>query len=138
MSFSSPLAPIVLVDDDPDALYYLHRQFDRLGICNPIVTFVDAEDALTFLDETLAAHRELPAVIFTDLKMPWVDGMELLARIRRNPAFDSIRLVMISTSDEARDMARAAAVGAERYIVKYPKTEVLAAALQADSLLSVA
>src|SRR5205823_11317652 len=141
MNSPACLPPVLVVDDDPDALYFIRRQFEKACIQNPLITVVDAEDAIKYLEGRLTrppfADSPLPCIIFTDLKMPGMDGHEFVRWIRRRPEFDDIKVVVLSTSDRPCDIARATAGGADRYIVKYPGVDVFSDIVTAASSILV-
>ncbi len=128
MSSSSPLPPIVLVDDNPEDLFVLRQRLLRGGVTNPLVTFEEAEDAEEYLQQImLAGETSAPVVIFLDVRMPKRGGFELLKWVRAQPALLATHVVMISTSPLQEDATRAAKLGAVQFLSKYPSPEVLAA-----------
>jgi len=122
--------PVVVIDDEPDDLFFLRRLFDKGGVKNPVVTFLDSEDSMSFLSATLVILRKVPqftpCVLFTDIKMPKLDGFELVKWIRRQREFDELTVVVMSSSDNPKDVALAQKLGADRYLLKYPSPETLA------------
>jgi len=122
--------PVILVDDSPDDLVFLRRRLDKAGVRNPVVTFVSSEDALAYLQaaaHTIKTHPDLaPCVMFTDVKMPRVNGFELLEFVRSHDELRDLKVVMISTSENPKDKALAAVLGATRYVVKFPTPAALA------------
>lgn len=122
--------PIMLVDDNADDLVYLRRQLDGAGVRNPMVAFVSSEDALAYLESmriTTRLHPELcPCVLFLDLKMPQLSGMELLKFVRSQPEFNGLMIVVLTSSVSPDDREMAAELGADRYLIKFPLPEVLA------------
>ena len=125
------LRPLLLVDDDADALFLSERALRKGGVENPIVTAVGAEPAIAYLRSTCLAagspKGRKPAVIFLDIKMPDLDGFHVLRWIRRHRAFLKTKVIMLSHSDEERDIERARRLGADDCVMKYPKPAVMAA-----------
>jgi len=85
---------------------------------------------MSFLSATLVILRKVPqftpCVLFTDIKMPKLDGFELVKWIRRHREFDELTVVVMSASDNPQDVALAQKLGADRYLLKYPSPETLA------------
>ncbi len=116
---------ILLVDDNPSdaelTLHVLGRHFaDRIG--NGIKVVQDGAEALDFLFCTGAyAERDLdnpPKMVLLDLKLPKVDGMEVLRRAKADPRTRVIPIVVFSSSWEDRDRQQARELGAHSYVVK--------------------
>ncbi len=123
-------APILLVDDDPDAIFLIRRTLEQANVAQPVIAFDDSEDALVFLrgfTQSPPTPGLLPCVMFLDIKMPKVHGFVLLKWVRRQPEFDRMYVVMLSGSDEPADQLRAEKLGADRYLVKYPRPDELGA-----------
>lgn len=134
MSEPQKLPPILLVDDDPNDLFFVRRRLDKAGAKNPIVTFTDGEQVLEFLRKACDGEptpEETPCVVFLDIKLPRIDGFEVLRWIRSQPRFESLPVIMLSGSAEQRDIERATKLRATRYLTKLPPVqtfqEVLAA-----------
>jgi CheY-like chemotaxis protein len=123
------LSPVLVVDDNPDDIFFLRRLLERAAVANPVITFMDSADALAFLralDEGPDAAVLRPAVLFLDLKMPKIHGFVLLKWLRRQPGFDSMKIAVLSGSDEPKDRLRAEKLGADEYLVKFPDAAVVA------------
>lgn len=72
-------------------------------------------------------ERFYPCVVFSDLNMPWLDGEELAKWIRRQPELARTKVIVVSSSENPDDVARALAAGANKFFVKYPAAGVLQA-----------
>jgi CheY-like chemotaxis protein len=116
------LAVILLVEDREDDVVLIRRSFYQGGITNPLQVVRNGEEAIAYLaGEGRYCNRTeypLPGLILLDLKMPRVDGFEVLRWIRRQPGFSSIRVVVLTSSDAIRDVNRAYALGANSFLVK--------------------
>jgi len=114
--------PVVLiVEDDRDEVDVALRALDRAGIDAPIAVARDGVEALEALgleDSSPADGAALPRVVFLDLKMPRVDGWEVLRRIRATPRTSDVPVVVLSTSDRPEDIERSYALGANSFLVK--------------------
>jgi len=103
---------VLVVDDDIVSRMVLMHLIDSCGAYD-IVEADDGEDAWKQLQQGL-----LPAICFCDLRMPRLSGMELLARIKRDPVLASMRFVLASSANDHATMAQASSLGAEGYLVK--------------------
>lgn len=113
---------ILLVEDNPnDAELALHA-FKRYKLSNNIHVVRDGEEALDFVFCTGAyAARDInnrPKVILLDLKLPKVDGLEVLKRIREDERTNNIPVVVLTSSHEDRDIAECYKLGVNSYITK--------------------
>ena len=125
-SMPEPLRPIVIVDDESDDAFFTQRQMRKAGILNPVHVFTGGEDALRYLERICKgpiSANELPCVVFLDVKMPRVSGHDVLAWARQQPALNEVKFVMLSSSDDPRDIARAQEMGADKYLIKHPPHE---------------
>jgi two-component system response regulator len=113
---------ILLVEDNPDDVTLTLRALKKNNIVNQVLVARDGQEALDFLfGEAEHAGRDLrdrPKVILLDLKMPKVDGHEVLERIRKDDRTRTIPVVVLTSSREERDLARSYALGVNSYIVK--------------------
>jgi CheY-like chemotaxis protein len=113
---------ILLVEDsDQDAELAL-RALRKNNISNKITRLRDGEEALDFLFgrgefEGRSIHN-IPRVVLLDLKMPKVDGLEVLKAIRENEITEKLPVVMLTSSKEERDLVHSYELGANSYIVK--------------------
>ena len=112
---------ILLVEDNPnDETLALHA-FKRQKIANKVYVVRDGAEALEYIFCAGAyAHRRIenPKLILLDLKLPLVDGIEVLRQIRSDPRTRSIPVVALTSSSEERDMAETYNLGVNSYIVK--------------------
>jgi CheY-like chemotaxis protein len=127
---STPPQPnvILIADDDADDLFLVRRLIAKAGIKNPLVSCPDGDEVLAFLRPAATASSKAikPLVVFLDIKMPKLNGFEVLRWIRKQAAFKLLPVVMLSGSDEPRDIKRAAELGATRYLIKHPTAEEFA------------
>jgi CheY-like chemotaxis protein len=115
---STDIRSILLVEDNPMDIDLTRRAFARRHLANPIEVAEDGEEAMRLIDDWEAGTREPPALILLDLKLPKVDGLDVLARIKAHPRFKVIAVVVLTTSAEDSDVHRAYELGANSYIVK--------------------
>jgi two-component system, response regulator len=110
---------VLLVDDNVDDVALMQRVFARAGVLAPdeVVVARDGVQALDFLFAT-GDGRPLPRVVFLDLKMPRVDGLEVLRRMRADDRTHLVPVVILTSSDEERDLLQSYRLGANSYIRK--------------------
>jgi two-component system, response regulator len=113
---------ILLVEDNPDDVALTIRAFNKNNIGNKVVVAKDGVEALDYLFGTgLHAGRnvqELPVVTLLDLKLPKIDGMEVLKRIRQNELTRLLPVVILTSSVEEQDKIDGYTLGANSYIRK--------------------
>jgi two-component system, response regulator len=109
---------ILLVEDNPDDVRLTLRAFQKNHIVNPVVVARDGVEALDYLFGPGADARDLPAVTLLDLKLPRVDGLEVLRRVRAEPRTRLLRVVVLTSSREEPDVLKSYALGANSYIRK--------------------
>lgn len=109
--------PILLVEDNPVDVDLTLRAFARRKLTNPIEIARDGQEALAWIPRW-EAGEVLPLVILLDLKLPRVDGLEVLRRLREQPVSKNLPVVVLTTSNEDRDVATAYRYHANSYIVK--------------------
>lgn len=115
------LKPILLVEDNPRDLDLSLRALARTNLANEVVVARDGEEAWNYLAREGAfadRPRGNPAVVLLDLKLPKVDGVEVLDRIRKHPDMEQLPVVMLTASREQTDVARSYALGVNAYVVK--------------------
>lgn len=113
---------ILLVEDNPDDEALAIRALKRHHIGNEIVVAHDGVEALDYLFGTgLYAGRDIsikPTVVLLDLKLPRVDGLEVLRRIRETEATKLLPVVILTTSNEEQDLLNSYSLGCNSYIRK--------------------
>jgi two-component system response regulator len=113
---------ILLVEDNPDDEALTLRALKKSKIANRVITVRDGEEALDYLFGT-EAHagrdvRNVPTVILLDLKLPKVDGLEVLRRIRANERTALTPVVILTSSKEEGDRLQGYKLGVNSYVVK--------------------
>lgn len=110
--------PILLVEDNPDDVAFTLRAFKKNNISNEIVVAVDGEQALAILlpEDTVPPFQ--PALVLLDVKLPKIDGLEVLRRLRADPRTQSLPVVVLTTSNEETDIVRSYRLGANSFVRK--------------------
>ena len=109
--------PILLVEDNPMDVDLTLRAFKRRHVSNPVHVARDGEEALAWIPRWEAGEIT-PAVILLDLKLPRVDGLEVLRQFKSHATLRTIPVVVLTTSAEHADVQTAYQLGANSYIVK--------------------
>ena len=121
-SFCTKEVEILLVEDNPFDADLTQRELRKYNLANNLVWLKDGEEALEFLfgDSTdpSAPLACAPKLILLDLKLPKVDGHEVLKRLKGDPRTMSLPVVVLTSSGEETDMARSYRLGVNSYIVK--------------------
>ncbi|MEI9898539.1 MAG: response regulator [Chthoniobacter sp.] len=125
---------ILLVEDNPDDLELTMQALERAKLTNRIEVARDGAEALEFIfcEGPHAARKieDTPRVILLDLKLPKVDGLEVLQRIKADPRTQMIPVVMLTSSKEQKDLVESYRLGVNSYIVKPVAFEGFVAAVQ--------
>jgi len=113
---------ILLVEDNPRDLELTLRALRKNHVANSIATVSDGEEALDFLfGRGKYAGRDVnnhPKVVFLDLKLPKVDGIEVLRQLKSDERTRKIPIVVVTSSDEERDRVESYNLGVNSYVVK--------------------
>src|SRR5260370_7444000 len=115
------LKPILLVEDDPSDLELTLVALDKSQLANEVIVARDGQEAIDYLrgeGNWSARNPGNPAVILLDLKLPKIDGLEVLETIRSSDTLKSIPVVMLTSSREEQDLVRSYALGGSAYVVK--------------------
>jgi CheY-like chemotaxis protein len=128
------IVEVLLVEDNPQDLELALRAFKKANLTNRIEVARDGAEALAFLFcEGPHAGRRIedgPKVVLLDLKLPKVDGMEVLRRMKSDPRTRSIPVVVLTSSKEQNDVVESYNLGVNSYIVKPVNFERFATAVQ--------
>ncbi|HTV61381.1 MAG TPA: response regulator [Verrucomicrobiae bacterium] len=117
----APLKRILLAEDNERDIELTLAALDEHNLANEVVTARDGAEALDYLYARgkFAGHANgLPVVVLLDLKMPRVDGLEVLRQMRNDPALKHVPVVMVTSSREEQDLVSSYQLGANAYVVK--------------------
>ncbi|GJE03078.1 response regulator [Methylobacterium isbiliense] len=115
------LKPILLVEDNPNDIELTLAALEQSQLANEIVICRDGAEALDYLFRRGSYDRSDvldPAVVLLDLKLPKVDGLEVLAAAKRDPRTRAIPVVMLTSSREETDLVRSYELGVNAFVVK--------------------
>ena len=122
MSLTPEPEVILVAEDNDDDVVLLLRSFRRGSLINPVFVVRNGIEAIEYLrGEGRFSNREeypLPALMLLDLRMPMMDGFEVLYWVRQHPTLRTLRIVMLTTSEDMRDINRAYQLGANAFLVK--------------------
>ncbi|WP_407530521.1 response regulator [Methylobacterium oryzisoli] len=115
------LKPILLVEDNPNDIELTLAALEQSQLANEIVICRDGAEALDYLFQRGSYDRDdvvEPAVVLLDLKLPKVDGLEVLAAAKGDPRTRAIPVVMLTSSREESDLVRSYELGVNAFVVK--------------------
>ena len=117
----STLGRILMVEDDPKDIELSLEALEDYNLANEVVVARDGEEALDYLfcrGKFENRSSENPAVLLLDLKLPKVDGLEVLQQIKSDDKLKMIRVVVLTSSHEEKDMVASYRLGVNAYVVK--------------------
>jgi DNA-binding response OmpR family regulator len=117
----SALGRILLVEDDPKDVELTLEALSEYNLANEVVVTRDGEQALDYLycrGSFAARARENPAVLLLDLKLPKVNGLEVLQQIKSDENLDMVPVVVLTSSREEKDVVASYKLGVNAYVVK--------------------
>ncbi len=109
---------VLLVEDNPDDVLFTLRAFEKNHIFNEVVVAADGAQALEYLLPADEAKALKPALVLLDVNLPKVDGLEVLRRIRAHPRTEALPVVVLTTSNEERDIVQSYRLGANSFVRK--------------------
>lgn len=117
----STLGRILLVEDDPKDVELTLTALEEYNLANEVVVAKDGEEALDYLysrGSFKARSNDHPAVLLLDLKLPKIDGLEVLQQIKSDEKLRMIPVVVLTSSHEEKDMVASYKLGVNAYVVK--------------------
>jgi CheY-like chemotaxis protein len=112
---------ILLVEDNPSDVELTRRALQKSRVLNDLVVVEDGQEALDYLfggEHKGPNMNELPTLVLLDIKLPKVDGLQILKRIREDERTRRLPVVILTTSNEEQDIAQSYDLGANSYIRK--------------------
>jgi CheY-like chemotaxis protein len=113
---------ILLVEDQNDDVILMQMALSKASVSNPLKVVIDGEQAVSYLNGdgqySDRQHFPIPIAVLLDLNLPKRNGLEVLSWIRSNPKFDRLTVIILTASHRASDVEKAAALGANLYMIK--------------------
>lgn len=112
---------ILIAEDDPGHARLIEKNLSRAGLVNTIVRFEDGQQILDFLFRRGEGPKRLDEtsyLVLLDIRMPKVDGVEVLRQLKSDPDLRKIPVSMLTTTDDPREVERCHSLGCNNYIVK--------------------
>lgn len=112
---------VLIAEDDEGHAALMRKNLKRAGIHNKIQRFKDGQEVLDFLEDDERRRAPGPGIgylLLLDIRMPKLDGVEVLRRVKGNPALRKIPVIMITTTDDPREVERCHELGCSIYITK--------------------
>jgi len=111
---------ILIADDDAGHVRLVEKNLQRAGLHNPIERFENGQAILDFLFARGTRRRagECAYLLLLDIRMPQVDGVEVLRQIKADPNLKRIPVIMLTTTDDPREVERCHTLGCSSYVVK--------------------
>lgn len=110
---------ILIADDDAGHVRLIEKNLARAGLHNPVERFENGQQILDFLAKRKEAQSTKDAfLILLDIRMPQVDGVEVLRQIKTDAELKKVPVIMLTTTDDPREVDRCHALGCSNYIVK--------------------
>jgi two-component system response regulator len=109
---------IMLVDDSPDDVALTMRAFKKNNITNKVLVAADGEEALRYLLPDDDTNNPVPALVLLDINLPKINGLEVLRRLRQDERTRYMPVVVLTTSNEERDIVETYDLGANSFVRK--------------------
>jgi CheY-like chemotaxis protein len=122
---------ILLVEDDDGHAILVQNSLRKAGIRHPVIRCHDGQEAVDFLfgSEGPLHRSHGPLTVLLDIRMPKLDGIEVLRRIRQRREFDGTPVIMVTTTDDPKEMERCRNLGSTAHLTKSADLKQFAAAL---------
>jgi CheY-like chemotaxis protein len=112
---------ILVAEDDAGHARLIEKNLTRAGLRNPIVRFDNGQAVLDFLFRRGSSPQrvaEMSYLLLLDIRMPQVDGVEVLRQVKQDPELRKLPVIILTTTDDPREVERCHAIGCASYIVK--------------------
>jgi CheY-like chemotaxis protein len=112
-----PVPKILIVDDDEGHAILIRENLEAAGLRNPIEHFRDGQAILDFFAQRPHGSQE-SFIVLLDIRMPKIDGIEVLRRLKADPEMSKLPIIMLTTTDDSREVERCYELGCNVYIQK--------------------
>jgi CheY-like chemotaxis protein len=129
---------ILIAEDDEGHFELIKRSLQRAGVCNQILRFADGQETLDFLfvrGDGPKRESDKEYLLLLDIRMPKIDGVEVLGKLKQDPELKKIPVIMLTTTDDPRTVERCHKLGCSVYIVKPVEYQDFADAVRKVGLL---
>ena len=112
---------ILIAEDDESHFALLKKNFERSGVWNEIIRFADGEETLKFLfgqSGELRRKENKPYLLILDVRLPGVDGIEVLKRVKQDDRLKKLPVIVLSDHDDPQEVKRCYSLGCGMYLVK--------------------
>lgn len=112
---------IILAEDDEGHATLIKRNLNRSGLLNEIIHFKDGQETLDYLNRVKETNNDkdtIPSLLLLDIKMPKVDGIEVLRQVKMDPKLKKMPVIMITTTDDPQEISKCHELGCSNYISK--------------------
>jgi CheY-like chemotaxis protein len=111
---------ILMAEDDDGHARLIQERFESAGVCNPLIRFKDGQEAWDFLSGAVKPGLETGKgyLLLLDIRMPMLDGIELLRRAKNDPRLKNIPVIMLTTTDDPREIELCYDLGCNNYLTK--------------------
>jgi CheY-like chemotaxis protein len=112
---------ILIAEDDEAHVVLIQRNLKRAGISNVQLTFKDGQEVLDFLFQRGTGRKRMPDtpyLVLLDIKMPKVDGVDVLRQVKADPELKKMPVIMITTTDDPMEIERCHSLGCSNYVTK--------------------
>jgi CheY-like chemotaxis protein len=114
--------PVLVAEDDLNDIFLLRRAFQKAGVPNAVLEAHNGQEAIDYLSGlgpyADRAKNPYPALLFLDLKMPLLDGFDVMSWLQTQPAERRLPVVVLTSSNQEKDIQKAREMGAQEYRVK--------------------
>jgi CheY-like chemotaxis protein len=107
---------LVLVENDDDDVFFIERALQKSGLQPSVTRLSDGQDAIDYFSENRDGNR--PDWVMLDVQMPRKNGFEVLRWLRSHPLYQRLRVMILTSSDDPRDVSEAKHLGADEFVTK--------------------
>lgn len=120
MDYNENRVTILMAEDDDGHALLIQERFESAGVCNSMIRFKNGQEIWDFLSGTLKPGLEPGGeyLLLLDIRMPGLDGIEVLRRVKNDPRLKSMPVIMLTTTDDPREIKLCYDLGCNNYLTK--------------------